>query len=282
VSPSRIHALGPLGTFSEAAARRVCRTLADDPEGRLIELLPTALEVLERTEADPASWGVVPIENSDAGTVWPVQDRVGSGELAIIGELALPVRFKLLSKVAPEAVRTLYVHPVAQPQCSRFLEGRLAAATVELTASNTASARLAQEAAEADGVAVVVPSSFEAMPELVVAENLQNSEENTTRFLILQHFLGDTRELVRPGRQKLSLLMHPEKDRPGLLYEMLGVLRRHNLNLSRIESRPSRKRPWTYVFYLDLSDGAEAPAAVEELFSQDWGARVLGSYDSLP
>ena len=141
---------------------------------------------------------------------------------------------------------------------------------------------MALDAQAAEGVAVVVPESLPVPADLVVAHHLQNSEENSTRFWVVRAFAGDVRSLVEPGRQKLSLLMSPEQDRPGLLCDMLSVLRRHELNLSRIESRPSRRRPWTYCFYLDLSNGAEARAAVEALLAENWGTLVLGSYDVLP
>jgi prephenate dehydratase len=291
--PARIYTLGPAGTFSDRASQRLrahLGTLAgadsDSDSGNPvpeIEHTRTIPEVLARTEADPAALGVFPIENSDTGTVVFAQDALVKHGVTIEWELNLRVRFALLANAPLEQVTTLFSQPVAYDQCGFFLAERLPGARVSFTNSNTESgaAFLAAQAGphgrEQPCAAIVPVELAQAHPHLRAAEDIQNYANNTTRFLAVR---AARRPVAFDGaRFKTSILVEPEDDRPGLLYDLLSVFNRHQLNLCRLESRPAKVRPWTYVFFMDFNNNAHSAQALAELEHGDRKVTVLGSYD---
>jgi prephenate dehydratase len=280
----RIYALGPGGTFSERAAQRfgahVARAGETEPA---IVLTRTIAEALSRAVSDPESVAAVPIENTDSGTVLPTQDRLVREPLLIEWEIEVQVRFALIATGPLERVTALYVHPAAYAQCNLYLAERLPALNATFTQSNTDSGErlfLHQRGAHEGDAAAVVPVSYaEQHPELVVDSGIQNDKGNTTRFLIVR-----SRASARPldfARPKTSLVIDPKVDRPGLLHDLLGVFRRHAINVCRIESRPARGRAWSYVFYLDITNNDDSAAALAELAEGDRIVNVLGTYGPL-
>jgi prephenate dehydratase len=128
--------------------------------------------------------------------------------------------------------------------------------------------------------AAIVPIDYaRRFPELLRDVDIQNDKENTTRFLAVRVDPGNCAPDFK--RARTSLVVEPEEDRPGLLYDILAVFKRHSLNLCRIESRPARTRPWAYVFYLDLNNNAHSAAALAEIRASTWSVRLLGAYDVL-
>lgn len=283
--PARIHTLGPAGTFSDQASQRLrAHLLSGRPgePGPEIQYTRTIPEVLTRTEADADALGVFPIESSDTGTVVFAQDALVQHRVTIEWEINVRVRFALLANGPLEAVRTVYSQPVAHDQCAFYLLEHLPHAQVTFTNSNTESGnRLLAADPTADGpAAAIVPADFGAAhPGLRVAEDVQNYEQNTTRFLVVRA----APEPVTPdyGRFKTSVLIEPEEDRPGLLYDLLSVFNKHRLNLCRLESRPAKVRPWTYVFFLDFNNNAHSADAIAELQAGERRVTVLGSYDRI-
>ena len=291
--PKRIHTLGPEGTYSDKAAKQLVHALmrsaasggtsVPSPEICYTRTLP---EVLTHTERDPEALGVLPIENSDTGTVVPAQDALGRHQVRIVLEMSLAIRFCLLANAPLSAVTRLFAQPVALGQCDRYVATNLPIAETVLTHSNTESGLLYLKAREEGPVAAIVPPEFsrDQMPEAearaeLVAEDLQNYEDNFTRFVVVT----PTAQAGKPDftRHKASLLVDPGEDRPGLLYEILSVFKQHKVNLTRLESRPARTRAWTYVFYLDIDNNPETPKVLEALSSAGMGITVLGSYDRL-
>lgn len=280
--PLRLYTLGPEGTFSDKAAQRVRAYLERQEASPLPEIVFTRTipEVLHRAEADAEALGVCPIENSDTGTVLIALDSLVKHQLHVVGEVNLRVRFSLLATAAPERVGTLFSQPVAYEQCSLYVTGHLPRARVSFTNSNTESGLKLIAEPTARPSAAIVPFEFGTdHPDLVLAEDIQNDNNNTTRFLVVSP--GRDGVAFDYARFKTALLIEPFEDRPGLLYDMLSVFKKHELNLCRLESRPARVRPWTYNFFLDFNNNAHSAQALDELRQGDWKVTVLGSFDKL-
>lgn len=280
--PQRLFTLGPEGTFSDKATQRLkthLRLTAPEASPEIV-YTRTIPEVLARTEADPRSLGVFPIENSDSGTVVFAQDSLARHKVTILLEINLRVRFSLLAKAPLADVRTVHAQPVAYDQCSLYLAEHLPDAEVTFTSSNTQSGRELLAAPDGAAIAAIVPAEFgEAHERFRAAVDIQNNENNITRFLVVRS--GRDGEVYDFGRHKTSLLVEPEEDRPGLLYDLLSVFNNHHLNLVRLESRPAKIRPWTYVFFMDFHNNEHTTDCLAELRNDKRQIRVLGSYDTL-
>ena len=172
-----------------------------------------------------------------------------------------------------------FAHPQAFDQCSEYLAANLPQGEVEFSNSNTESGKRLLEGGERP-VAAIVPIDFGAEhPKLVVAEDIQNYPNNTTRFLVVRRATAG--EAFDYSCNKTSLLVEPNEDRPGLLHELLSIFHRHELNLCRLESRPAKTTPWAYVFYIDFNNNPNSATCVEELGATPNRITVLGSYDLL-
>ena len=278
LKPSRIYALGPEGTFSDQAARHL-RMRLEDPK-LAIEYTRTIPEVLGRTEADARALGVFPVENSVAGTVGQAQDGMTQHRLTILWEINIQVRFSLLTATPLDKVERYFAHPQAFDQCSGYLATNLPRGEVVFTNSNTESGNRLLEEPKDSPVAAIVPIEYgTSHPKLLVAEDIQDYPNNTTRFLVARRSSAD--ETPDFTRQKTSLLVEPMEDYPGLLYEMLSIFQSHGLNLCRLESRPAKTTPWAYVFHIDFNNSPNSTACLEELRTTRNRISVLGSYDLL-
>ncbi len=277
-TPSRIFTLGPEGTFSDQAAQRL--RAKQGGEALPIEYTRTIPEVLARTEAEGRALGVVPIENSVAGTVAQAQDYIVQHRLSIIWEINVHVRFSLLARAPLDTVQVYYSHPQAFDQCSEYLAASLPQGRVEFSNSNTESGQRLLEQPDGAQAAAIVPLDFgEEHPALLVAKDIQNYQNNTTRFVVVRRTTAD--ESYDFSRNKTSLLVEPNEDRPGLLHELLSVFHRHELNLCRLESRPAKVTPWTYVFYLDFNNNSQSAARIKDLQGLPHRIHLLGSYELL-
>jgi prephenate dehydratase len=278
----RIYALGPEGTFSDVAARRLRAHLLGQAGGVDIEIVysRTIPEALERAAGDPSSRAVAPIENSETGIVVATQDHLAKYGLRIEWELGVRVRYHVLSDVPLERVERLYVHPVAQGQCEIFIARSMPTVEAIATRSNVDSAIRWAAAGAAEKSAAIVPLDYAApRPPLVDVADVQNDAQNTTRFVVVRAGADAHEDFAR---KKTSLLVEPDADRPGLLFEILSIFKKHEINLCRIESRPARTRPWAYVFYLDITNNEHANAALAELRDGKWNVILLGTFDALP
>jgi prephenate dehydratase len=282
----RVGHLGPAGTFTEEAL------LASAAPG-LVE--PVALETIYDTAmaviAGEVAWAVLPIENSLEGSVTVTLDLLAdhAGDLQIVAEQLLAVRHFLAARTQMPlaAVRTVLTHPQVPGQCRRFLHQELPDAKV-LPASSTAEAvRVAASAAPSEGTAAIGPQlAAELYGAAVLREDVQDRDDNLTRFVWLGSRTADPQDapVVRePGaRNKTSLVFWgPGADRAGWLVLCLDQFAHRGINLTKIESRPQRKRMGHYMFFVDLEgdaaepDVADAIAGLHELCEQVW---VLGSY----
>jgi prephenate dehydratase len=277
----QIYLLGPEGTFSDHAARRFRDYLTRSGQSKVPDLFYTRSipEALELASQHPLSRAVTPIENSESGIVVATQDHLARHRLFIDLEISVPVRFRVLSDAPLAEVVGLYVHPVALEQCDTFVARQMPRARPTFTRSNVDSAIRWQDSTAVERLAAIVPYDYTpGRGAFVDVQNIQNDQQNTTRFVVARSGRG-----VQPDytRHKTSLLISPDADRPGLLFDILNVFKKHNINLCRIESRPARTRPWAYVFYMDITNNAGSADAVRELFSGRWTVTVLGTFDEL-
>ena len=260
--------LGPEGTFTHSATRKhfgqAVRTRS----------LPAIDDVFREVEADSADYGVVPIENSTEGIVNQTLDCFIQSTLKICGEVYLPVHHQLLSKAAGlQQIERIYAHQQALAQCREWLDANLGQIERIAVASNGEAARLARKDSSCAAIASDTAATIYELS--VLARNIEDDPQNTTRFLVIG------KQTIKPsGRDKTSLLISAP-NRPGLLHQLLEPITQQGLNMTRIESRPSRRGVWDYVFFIDLEGHQDDPAvakALRELRQRADLCTVLGSY----
>jgi chorismate mutase/prephenate dehydratase len=224
--------------------------------------------------ARQADLGVVPVENSTEGSVTLTLDLLIDTPLQIVGELMLPVRHALLSLSGePGAIRKIITHQQSLGQCRAYLSANYPHCEQEAVASNSLAARMAAK----DPAAAAIASAQAAAPYglKVVADGIQDVVQNITRFLVIGR-----EPAARSGADKTTLIFAvPEK--VGALKGALTIFARNSINLSMIQSRPQRSRPWEYVFFIDLNGHRDDPAmrqALEMLKRKALFLKVLGSY----
>jgi prephenate dehydratase len=246
-----------------------------------VERLPVGSfrEVFERLARRDAATGVVPIENSVNGSVREVYDLLLEHELAIVGEVVVPVELCLAALPGQdlEAIERIYSHIQALGQAERFLRAR---DWTLLTTYNTAGAgKLIADGEEPGAAAVLSARAAERFGLEVLAQGIQDVADNRTRFLILAR--EPERTAPDPTRAYRTTLAFAVRNEPGTLLHALRTFADHGVNLSSLESRPSRTVAWEYVFWADLDAHAAAPdltAALSELRAVATLVRVLGSY----
>lgn len=262
----RIGVLGPDGSYSEKAARRWA-------PGAEAEYFGDFEEVLVAVEGGDVEVGVVPIENSLEGAVGLTMDLLLRLRVRIIGEVNLPIRHCLLGKGGGE-IKVILSHPQALAQCRQYIRDHYPKAEVRTTGSTSHAAKLAQEFSEM--AAIAGAGAAEKYDLLVLARDIQDAAENVTRFAVVGKEMAPA-----SGRDKTSLVIYLERDRPGALYDILQEFAGKGINLTRIESRPSRRGLGDYYFYIDLEGHVsdrlvkEALQGVEKKASM---VKVLGSY----
>jgi prephenate dehydratase len=251
--------------------------------------MSTFSAVCDAVEFGSADAGVLPLENSLAGTVGDALDALADGSLTVVGELLLPVRHHLLvlPGAALDDVEWVASHWQALSQCERFLAGR---GWEIVPAADTAGA--ARElASRGDRKAAAVASERAAARYglAIAARDIQDSSENVTRFAVLarteNHDLPPAAGPLAPGAggERETLITFETGHRPGDLYRALGTLADAGINLSRIESRPSRSGPWRYRFLVQVAGDAGRPPladALEGLRQHTSSMRILGSFDA--
>lgn len=269
--PNRVAYLGPAGTFTEEAARR------HSPHGELAPR-PTVAAVAASVVAGENEEGVVPIENSLEGSVTDTLDLlIHQSSLFIRRELVIPIEHCLLARpgARENQISVIYSHPQALGQCRRFLEERFPGVTMVAALSTAAAAEQLQRSD--DTVAAIGPRRAADLYQLkVVYQGIQDNPANVTRFVVLGH--SDT---PPTGDDKTSLCFSFGDDRPGLLYTTLGEFARRNINLTKVESRPTKQSPWEYIFLIDLNGHREDPVikeAIDSLRAHVSMLKIFGSY----
>jgi len=269
----RVAYLGPPGTFSEEAVAR-CE-IARDAEAVPFRTFADAYDAMFAGDVDLA---LLPVENSIEGSVGAVLDLLVHKPGPLIRrELQLAVRQHLLARPGTrlEDVRRVLSHPQPLGQCARFLRARLPGASLEPTHS-TADAAQKVAAGEAGAAAIGARAAAARFGLDVLAEDIQDADENVTRFVLLART-----DEAPTGRDRTSIAFTLDRDRPGGLWEVMGEFARRGLNLSKVESRPMKQALGHYVFFLDFEGHRADAAAVDAL--EGMRARVhhlyvLGSY----
>lgn len=260
--------LGPESTFTHEAARRSF--------GTSVELEPqtTVAEVFARVERGEAEHGVVPVENSMEGAVTHTLDELMNSPLRICGEVYLPISQNLLStETSLERISAVLSHPMALAQAGTWLRRELPNAVQEEVESTAEAARRAAEEPGIAAVGSVLASEAHGLN--VLARNIQDARANATRFIVLGRTWAE-----RTGKDKTSVVFSV-KDRPGVLKDALSAFADAGINLTRIESRPSRKRAWTYVFFADFQGHPEedrVKQALEALEEHCPYVSLIGAY----
>lgn len=263
----RVAYLGPPGTFSEEAVSR-----CDLTQGGEAVPYPTFVDAYDALLARAVDAALLPIENSIEGAVSTVLDLlVLKPGPRIRRELLLPVQQHLLARpgTAVEDIRRVLSHPQPLGQCARYLRERLPHASIEPQSSTAEGARKVA-AGEPSAAAIGSRAAAERYGLVVLAEGIQDSDENVTRFVLL----APTDE-APTGADRTSIAFTLDRDRPGGLHEVLGELARRGINLSKIESRPTKRTMGHYVFYVDFEGHRADPACADAL------AGVLGRVHTL-
>jgi len=265
--------LGPEATFThQAALQRFGSSLRYAAQ-------KTIADIFTEVGKNRADYGVVPVENSTEGVVTHTLDMFVDSNLRIVAQIVLPIQYVLAGLGARlKDVQRLYAHPQALAQCRVWVQRNLPRVEILETSSNARSAELAGQGDHAQrGKTAAITGSLAAEKYnlKIIERNIQDFSENATRFLVLGRQCGPA-----TGRDRTSL-MFSIADKVGALYHALEPFRRYKLNMTKIESRPSKRKAWEYFFFVDC-DGhytdpkvAKAIASLEEACNF---AKVLGSY----
>ena len=267
--PLKIAFLGPEGTFTQAAVLKHF--------GHSVRALPLPAidDVFIEVQAGTADFGVVPIENSTEGTVNNTLDRFLHTSLHICGEVELRIHHFLIGRMQDLAkVQRICAHAQALGQCRGWLDEHLPEVERIAVSSNAEGARRARD--EQGTAAIAGETAAEIYGLGILAPRIEDSADNTTRFLVLG------RQLLRPsGDDRTTIMVSPADEGAGALLRLLEPLAAHGVSMTRIESRPSRKRKWHYVFFIDLVGHAEdtgVAAALAGLRERAALFRIVGSY----
>lgn len=264
----KIACLGPEATFCHIAAMQQFGQAASYIHTRGI---PDIFDEVERGHAD---YGVVPIENSTEGVVNLTLDMFIESPLLICAEVLLEISQCLLSHAATlEEIKTVYSHPQALAQCYNWLAKNLPHAEIKETFSTAMAAKMAQ--GKPDVAAVASEFAAKTYNVSICRRRIEDNPHNYTRFWII-----GSASPGKTGCDKTSLMM-TIKDGVGALHDMLSPFARNNINLTKIESRPFRKKPWEYIFFIDLEGHQDEPQvkrAIEEVAAMSQFIKILGSY----
>lgn len=260
--------LGPEATFTHLAATRQFSDLCRYTPAASIP------QVFREVEKNRVDYGVVPIENSTEGIVSHTLDMFFNSDCKICAELLMEISHSLLSKEKEiSKIKKVYSHPQALSQCKMWLEENIPQAQyVEVSST----ARAAKNACSEKNSAAIASSMAAKMYDLnILSERIEDIKENITRFFIIG------KEITRFSRDSKTSIMFSIKDRVGALHDMLVPFKSHSINLTKIESRPSKMKAWEYVFFVDFEghiEDATVKTALKELQSGCVFLNVLGSY----
>lgn len=266
--PLKIAFFGPQATYTHLAAIKQFGLSAD-----LVPVKSIA-DVFDEVERAEANYGVVPIENSTEGIVTHTLDMFVDSNLQVVAEVVLEISHFLLSKSGKtEDIKKVYSHPQPIAQCRNWLAKNLPGTPVIETASTAVAAQMAASNPEVAAIASEFAASIYDLK--IARKRIEDNVNNFTRFLVIGKKSPD-----RSGSDKTSV-MFAVKDEAGALYRMLEPFAKHNISLTKIESRPVKTRAWEYVFFIDMEGHISEPdvkEAIDELSKICLFVKVLGSY----
>jgi chorismate mutase/prephenate dehydratase len=266
--PLPVAYLGPPATFThQAAVRRF---------GSSAQFMPVRniAEIFDEVERGRAEFGVAPVENSTEGAVNVTLDRLTEADVVIVGEVTLDIAEHLLSRAADLGeIKLVCSHPQALAQCRGWLHAHLPDVPTEETSSTAGSVERAKKDPAVAAIASEMAGRLYDVP--ILRARIEDNPTNSTRFLVLGR-----RPAPPTGRDKTSILFSM-KNEPGVLYSILAPFAERRLNLTKIESRPTKRRPWEYVTFVDFEghrDTEAVRAVLAEVEERCQFLKILGSY----
>lgn len=264
----KISCLGPLATFTHLAA---LRHFGSSAEFVPVESIKDVFDIVEKGKAD---FGVVPIENSNEGVISYTLDMFIDSELKVAAEVMLEITHNLLSRSGDKSkIRKVYSFSPATAQCRRWIQQNLAGIPV---IEATSTARAAERAAEDDEAAAIASDLAAKIYNLkFIEKNIEDSRQNYTRFLVI------SKEFPQESGHDKTSIMFTLKNKPGSLYKTLEPFKKGGINLTKIESRPSKRKAWEYIFFADMEghiENKKLRKAVEAVKDNCLFLKILGSY----
>jgi len=266
--PLKVACLGPLATFTHLAALRHFGSSAS-----FVPVI-SIKEVFDAVETGKAEFGVVPIENSNEGVITYTLDLFMDYDLKVSAEVMLEITHNLLSKSGDKVkVKKIYSFSPPTAQCRRWLQLNMAGIPIIEATSTANAAELASRDDEAAAIASELAAEIYGLK--FVERSIEDNKHNFTRFLVISKDFPK-----RSGKDKTSI-MFSIKDKPGALYNILEPFKKAKINLTKIESRPSKRRAWEYIFFVDMEGHVEdkrLKKAIETLKENCLYLKILGSY----
>lgn len=259
--------LGPEGSYSEKAAKQ----WRPSANLRYCDDIQDTVEALLRNEVD---YAIVPVENSLEGSIPLTLDLLMEHQLKIAGEEIVQISHCLLVKSDISDIKTIMSHPQALSQCRRFLKEHFRNIEVRPVMSTSLAAKLASGSKDLAAIASIESAQRYGLK--IIEENIQDINENYTRFIVIGK---ETPHAT--GNDKTSIIVYLQKNRPGALYEILGELAHRNIDLTKIESRPTKKLLGDYLFHIDLRghiEDALIKETLDKIKSKVGMLKILGSY----
>jgi chorismate mutase / prephenate dehydratase len=261
--------LGPEGTWThQAAIKKFGHSVGYSAQANISD-------VFDQVARRAASYGVVPIENSTDGAVFHTLDLFVESPLHICAQILLRIEHCLMASIPRDQIKTLYSHPQALGQCRGWIFKNFPNADLVEVSSTTKAAQIARDQAAQGAAAIGSPLAAEMYGLALLDESIQDRATNTTRFLVI----GE-KTCPPTGNDRTSILFVIH-DRPGSLVKALQAFDQFHINLSKIESRPSKRKDWEYIFYVDLAGHCDDPKVAEaltELGKHCSLTKLLGSY----
>src|SRR5678809_918224 len=263
----KIAYLGPEATFThQAAIRRFGSSLKYSSQ-------KTIADVFAEVARHRADYGVVPVENSTEGVVTHTLDMFVDSDLKVVAQIVMRVQQCLMSKYAKKDIQKLFVHPQSLAQCRAWIQNHLPHVEIIETSSNARSAEMAAKTRNSAALGGALAAQRYGLD--VLEADIQDNATNTTRFLVLG------RQCSPPTGKDRTSIMYSIPHQVGALHTSLGIFRRYRLNMTKIESRPSKRRAWEYFFFVDCDGHYEdrrVGEAIAELGRECNFVKVLGSY----
>lgn len=259
--------LGPEATFTHQAAKKRFGASLNYAAQK------TIADVFNEVSHQRADYGVVPIENSTEGVVTHTLDMFIDSELKIVAQIVMPIEHCLIGNLKRSEIEVLYTHPQALAQCRGWIMQNLPQAEIIESSSTTRAAQKVSETPKAAAIASALAAQTYGLE--ILESSLQDNPSNVTRFFVLG------RKCSPPTASDRTSLMFSLRHEVGALHTALRIFQKHDLNLTKIESRPSKRKAWEYIFFVDFVGHFDKPPtsnAIEELRECCHFMKILGSY----
>lgn len=268
----RIAVLGPKDTFSDIAAKKFLNDAGLISKIIYYSTIPDVFDAVLEKEVE---LGVVPFENSTEGSVRQTLDELFKSHIHIFYAFALPVHQILASK--GKSVKEIISHEQSFGQCAHFLRANYPDAKITFASSNV-QAMLKVRNSKKQSLTAIGPKEAALKNDLkILEENIEDNKNNVTKFVVIKPEIQEEGDIT-------SVALYGHDDRPGLLYDTLGIFAKRKINLTRIESRPAKSRLGNYVFYIDFEGELKDPKikrVLEEVKKQSFKIKTFGTYKEI-